>query len=241
MNAMHRFFAEPAGDGRAQLPPEEASHALRVLRLTAGDTCQALMDGQVFDAVLEETSPRVLLRLGAAQPSPEPSVRVTLYQGIPKGDKMDYIVQKCTEAGIYRIVPVAFSRCVAKWDWKDAAKKQARFQRIAAEAAKQSGRAWAPPVDLPLSLDGLCRALPGHELALVPWEEQRGRGIRSQWTDQRDVALVIGPEGGISAEEISALQEAGAIPVTLGKRIFRTETAGLAALISLLTWTGDME
>ena len=238
---MHRFFAEPAGDGLALLSPEEANHALRVLRLNVGDACQALMNGQVFDACLEETDPQVLLRLGTPQPSPEPSVRVTLYQGIPKGDKMDYIVQKCTEAGIYRIVPVAFSRCVAKWDSRDAAKKQTRFQRIAAEAAKQSGRAWAPPVALPLSMAGLCRALQDHELALVPWEEQRGQGIRSQWTVQKDVALVIGPEGGISPDEIALLRGAGAIPVTLGKRIFRTETAGLAALISLLTLTGDME
>ena len=237
---MHRFFAQRLDEQLAELSPEEAQHALRVLRMAPGDACQALLEGEVYEAVLAETSPRVLLRLGEALPSPEPSVRVTLYQGLPKGDKMDYIVQKCTEAGIYRIVPVDLSRCVASWAGKDAEKKRARLQRIAAEAAKQSGRAIVPQVEPPLSLAALCRRLPAHGLVLTPWEEQRGRGIADAWQGQRDVALIIGPEGGISPEEIESMRAAGACPVTLGPRIFRTETAGLAALISLLTISGDM-
>ena len=237
---MHRFFAVPAGDDTALLPPEEESHALRVLRLQPGDACQALIDGQIRTAVIDAVTPRVTLRLGEALPSPEPRVKVTLYQGIPKGDKMDYIAQKCTEGGVQRIVPVAMSRCVAKWDPRDAGKKQARLQRIAAEAAKQAGRAVTPEIAPPMGLGELCRALAGHSLALVPWEEQRGRGIAAAWQDEKDVAIVIGPEGGIAPEEIEQMQAAGGRPVTLGPRIFRTETAGLAALISLLTITGDM-
>ena len=237
---MHRFFALRAGDGHVILPPEEENHALRVLRMQPGDACQALLDGAVYAAEIMEVSPRVTLRLGDEQPSPEPRVRVTLYQGIPKGDKMDYIVQKCTEAGIKRITPVAFSRCVAEWQKKDAEKKLSRLRRIAAEAAKQSGRAMVPDVTEPMSFPALCRRLPEHELSLVPWEEQKGNGISSRWQGQGDVALVIGPEGGITAEEIGLLKEAGGVPVTLGPRIFRTETAGLAALISLLTLSGDM-
>lgn len=238
---MHRFFATSAGENRAILPPEEAAHALRVLRLAAGDACQALIDGALFDARIEETGPQVLLRLEGELPSPEPGVRVTLYQGLPKGDKMDYIAQKCTEAGVFRVVPVLFSRCVVKWEAKDGEKKRARWTRIAAEAAKQSGRALAPQITEPVTLSQLCQALPGYELALAPWEEQKGNGIARQWAGQRDIALVIGPEGGISSEEMAQLRQAGARPVTLGPRIFRTETAGLAALISLLTVSGDME
>ena len=154
---------------------------------------------------------------------------------------MDYIVQKCTEGGVFRIQPVLFSRCVARWEEKDAARKQARYQRIAAEAAKQSGRALTPEIGLPLTIGQLCALVPGHDLALVPWEEQKPGGIRTAWQNERDTALIIGPEGGIAPEEIQALQAAGARAVTLGRRIFRTETAGLAALISLLTITGDME
>ena len=239
---MHRFFAVRLDDVRAQLPEEEALHALRVLRMTPGDVCQAIMDGEIYDAVLEEAaSPaRVILRLGERLPSPEPSVRVTLYQGIPKGDKMDYIVQKCTEAGVFRVVPVKFSRCVAVWTDKDADRKRTRFQRIAAEAAKQSGRAVTPDIAPPVTVTELCRTISSHELTLVPWEEQKGNGIAANWNGQKDVAIVIGPEGGIAAEEIEQLQAAGGRPVTLGPRIFRTETAGLAALVSLLTITGDM-
>ena len=237
---MHRFFAVRVDENRAALPQEEAQHALRVLRLGVGDACQALTDGEIFSAALEETSPQVILRLGEKLPSPEPRVKVTLYQGLPKGDKMDYIVQKCTEAGVQRIVPVRFSRCVASWTDRDAEKKRARFRRIAAEAAKQSGRAVVPDIAPPLSVAELCEALPAHDLALVPWEEQRGHGIAAQWQGQKDVAMVIGPEGGISAEEIERMKAAGGKPVTLGPRIFRTETAGLAALVSLLTIAGDM-
>ena len=238
---MHRFFAERIDESTAWLLPEEETHALRVLRLRAGDACQALLEGQVYAAVIREISPRVTLTLTHALPSPEPAVSITLYQGIPKGEKMDFIAQKCTEAGVCRIVPVAFSRCVANWDGKDAVKKQARFQRIAAEAAKQSGRAVTPEVALPLSFEELCGQVSKHDLILTPWEEEHGNGIRSNWRGEKDVAMIIGPEGGISPEEIDRLKAAGANPVTLGPRIFRTETAGLAAIISLLTLSGDME
>ena len=238
---MHRFFATRLNENSAVLPPEEEAHALKVLRLQAGDACQALLEDTLFSARIAEVTPRVVLRLEEELPSTEASVRVTLYQGIPKGEKMDFIAQKCTEAGARRIVPVAFSRCVAKWDGKDAAKKQARFQRIAAEAAKQSGRTVTPEIGLPISLNQLCRELAQYDLALAPWEEERGNGIRAKWQGQKNVAIVIGPEGGISPEEMAQLRAAGAVSVTLGPRIFRTETAGLAAIVSLLTLSGDME
>ncbi len=238
---MHRFFAERLNENTAVLPPEEENHALRVLRLQAGDGCQALMDGCVYAAVIRETSPRVVLTIQEELPSPEPSLSVTLYQGIPKGEKMDFIVQKCTEAGVCRVVPVAFSRCVARWEGKDAAKKQARYQRIAAEAAKQSGRAVTPDIAMPLSFTEMCGEIGKHHLILVPWEEEHGNGLRANWHGEKDAAIIIGPEGGISSEEIDRLRAAGAKPVTLAPRIFRTETAGLAALISRLTKSGDME
>ena len=238
---MHRFFATRLDGNLAKLPTEEETHALRVLRMNVGDACQALIEGGLYSAVIEETDPGVILRLGEMLPSPEPSIKITLYQGIPKGEKMDYITQKCTEAGISRIVPVTFSRCVARWEGKDAAKKQARFQRIAAEAAKQSGRALIPEISMPLSLKQVCAELAQFELALVPWEEERGSGIRAKWRGEKRVALVIGPEGGIAPEEMAQMKAAGAASVTLGPRIFRTETAGLAAAVSLLTISGDME
>lgn len=238
---MHRFFASPLDEGRALLSPEESAHAMKVLRMHQGDSCQALMEGEIYAASILETGDQVILALGEKLPSTEPSLRITLYQGLPKGDKMDMISQKCTEAGIAQIVPVLFSRCVTKWEKKDNEKKLPRWQRIAAEAAKQSGRAILPRIAPPVTLKELCALLPGHDLALVPWEDQEGNGIRKQFQGQKDIAIVIGPEGGIDGAEIDQLTAAGAIPVTLGPRIFRTETAGLAAVISLLTLSGDME
>ena len=154
---------------------------------------------------------------------------------------MDFLSQKCTEAGIFRIVPVLFSRCVVKWEKKDDEKKLPRWQRIAAEAAKQSGRAIVPEIGRPVTLKQLCEELKEYDLALVPWEDQKGNGIRQQFAGQKNIAVVIGPEGGMAPEEIEMMRQSGARPVTLGPRIFRTETAGLAALISLMTLSGDME
>lgn len=238
---MHRFFADFLDENSAVLHEEEAAHALKVLRLRQGDACQALMDGSVYEATISQIQPQVILQLGEKLPSPEPSIRVTLYQGLPKGDKMDFLSQKCTEAGIFRIVPVLFSRCVVKWEKKDDEKKLPRWQRIAAEAAKQSGRAIVPEIGRPVTLKQLCEELKEYDLALVPWEDQKGNGIRQQFAGQKNIAVVIGPEGGMAPEEIEMMRQSGARPVTLGPRIFRTETAGLAALISLMTLSGDME
>ncbi|MBQ2975903.1 MAG: 16S rRNA (uracil(1498)-N(3))-methyltransferase [Clostridia bacterium] len=238
---MHRFFADFLDENSAVLNEEEAAHALKVLRLRQGDACQALMDGSVYEATISQIQPQVILQLGEKLPSPEPSIRVTLYQGLPKGDKMDFLSQKCTEAGIFRIVPVLFSRCVVKWEKKDDEKKLPRWQRIAAEAAKQSGRAIVPEIGRPVTLKQLCEELKEYDLALVPWEDQKGNGIRQQFAGQKNIAVVIGPEGGMAPEEIEMMRQSGARPVTLGPRIFRTETAGLAALISLMTLSGDME
>lgn len=238
---MHRFFASRLDEETAILAPDENTHAVKVLRLKAGDPCQIILEESIFEAEITATVPDVTVRILAALPSPEPSVRVTLYQGLPKGDKMDYIAQKCTEAGISRIVPVLFKRCVTKWDARDGEKKRARWQRIAQEAAKQSGRAAVPQIGEALTVKGLCAAMAGHDLILSPWEEAKRGGIGSWLNGQKDVAVIIGPEGGIDPEEMAQMQAAGAVPVTLGPRILRTETAGLAALVSLLTLTGDME
>lgn len=172
---MHRFFADERGiqGGMAYLEAEDARHALRVLRLDVGAQVQLFADGQAYAASICQTGPDgVAVRVLEKLKSPEASLRVTLYQGVPKGDKMDYIVQKCTEAGVCRIVPVEMPRCVAHLDGKDD-KKLARWNRIAREAAKQAFRPVTPEVAAPIDLNALCRALPGHQLALVPWEDAR--------------------------------------------------------------------
>lgn len=238
---MHRFFAERVNEKEALLSKEESQHALKVLRMAQGDACQALLEGEIYAASIAACGENVLLSLGEKLPSPEADVRITLYQGLPKGDKMEYILQKCTEVGVDRFVPVLFSRCVVKWEKKDNEKKLPRWQRIVLEAAKQSGRARVPQVDAPVTVEELCRRMAGHEKVLIPWEEEKGNGIRRFWQGEKDVAIVIGPEGGMDEKEVEKMKGAAAVPVTLGPRILRTETAGLAAAVSLLTISGDME
>ena len=241
---MHRFFAEQYGENAARLLPEEARHALTVLRLREGDAVQVILEEQLFDARIQSIQDGVTAELVSALPSPEPSVRVWLVQGLPKADKMDWIVQKCTESGAYAVLPAAMPRCVVRLSGKDGEKKAERWQRIAAEAAKQSGRAHMPGVFAPGSLENALARAPEGSLLLVPWEEERALPLRravSEHPDAKDIVLVIGPEGGMGEEEIAFLKARGALPVTMGPRIFRTETAAVAAVILTLSVRGDYD
>lgn len=240
---MHRFFADENGivNGCARLEQEDAQHALRVLRLKAGEEVHLFANEHAYSAVIADTSDGVTVRIEHELPSPEPTLRVTLYQGVPKGDKMEYIVQKCTEGGVHAIVPVNMPRSVAKLDKKDD-KKIVRWNRIAREAAKQAFRAHVPQVLPALGYKELCESLKQHELVIVPWEDARDGAIRQVVTDTvHDLAIVIGPEGGMSDSDVAPLFDMGAKAITLGPRIFRTETAGLAALIAAMTVTGNLE
>ena len=244
---MHRFFVDDKGiqDGAAFLEASEAYHALKVLRLAKGDEV-VLMDGRsLYRGVINSLDGgQVRCDIMEELPSPETGLRITLYQGLPKADKLEWIVQKCTEAGVAGIVPVALNRCVSVVTDKDAVKKQERWQRIAQEAAKQSGRAVVPTVSVPLSLTKALERIKSHELILVPWEDAGGFGpkqVQTQFSHVRDIAVVIGPEGGIGQEEIERLKAIGARPMTLGRRILRTETAGLAAAVALFALWGEME
>ena len=236
---MHRFFAERTSEDTARLLPQEARHALTVLRLKTGDSVQLILEDQLFQAVLADEDGGA--RLTGILPSPEPATRVTLYQGLPKADKVDYVTQKCTEAGVYAVRILEMARSVSRLDGKDAARKAERWQRIAQEAAKQSGRAHVPAVEV-VSARRAEAAMKAHDLVLVPWEEASAVSLKEAvraCPQAKDIALVIGPEGGMSAEEVEAYRALGAVPVTLGPRIFRTETAGLAALVMLLYERGD--
>ena len=244
---MHRFFVEdrvPGIDVTITLSKEESLHAARVLRLKAGETVQILDNENLYQGeLLQLEEQAVIVRILEKLPSPEPPAQVTLLQGLPKGDKLEMIVQKATELGAFAIAPVEMSRSIAKADRQS--KKQERYQRIALEAAKQSGRAHVPEIHPPQSFSALCKALanaaePPYDAVLIAWEEEQAmplsRAIRSLRQAHADslnghrIALLIGPEGGISIEECEQLKVIGAQSVTLGPRILRTETAGICAL-----------
>lgn len=240
---MHRFYADETGvvNQIARLDSEDAQHAVRVLRLQPGEEIVLFSQGEAYAAVIDSVQDGVTVRVGDTLKNPEATVRVTLYQGVPKGDKMDYIVQKCTEGGIHRIVPVNMPRCVAKLDGKDDKKRQ-RWQRIAREATKQAFRPVVPEIAPAVSMKQLPALLSQHQLVLAPWEDEHALSLRQVIKeDITDVAIIIGPEGGMSEEDMAHFRACGAQAVTLGPRIFRTETAGLASLIAIMTLTGNLD
>jgi 16S rRNA (uracil1498-N3)-methyltransferase len=228
---MHVFYTEDILDGAALFAPEDAKHAVRVLRLKPGEEIAVVAGGQRYAAAFLPGD-RPGARLLAPLPSTEASVRITLYQGLTKGERMDYTVQKCTEVGVAAIVPCLMCRCVAR----EEKGKLSRWQRIAREAARQAQRTRIPEVEPLIDFDALCERIAGHGQALVPWEEG-GQPLRAAYQGAEDVAVIIGPEGGITPEEIKAL---GAVPITLGPRILRAETAGLVAAAGILLLSGDM-
>jgi len=244
---MHRFYADPdrSDETAAYLTEEDARHALKVLRLQTGDQVELFLRGRRCLAEITSVKDQdVALKTVSPLPSTEPALSVTLFQGLPKGDKMEWIVQKATELGVSRIVPVAFSRCVVRFEKKDAKKKQERWQKIAREAGKQSGRCVIPEVALPVSFSALPALFSACGSVVVPWEECVKGGPLSfvrRHSSLSSLGIVIGPEGGISPEEMARLSELGCEPITLGKRILRTETAGLAALSAFFSLFGEME
>ncbi|MBQ8555555.1 MAG: 16S rRNA (uracil(1498)-N(3))-methyltransferase [Clostridia bacterium] len=244
---MHRFYADERGvqNGAAFLCEEDARHALRVLRMKVGEGCELFAQGQRFSGEIASIGDDgVRVAITGEMPSTEASLRITLYQGLPKADKMELIVQKSVELGASAVVPVAMSRCVVQLDQKDGRKKQERWQKIAREACKQSGRCQMLQVSEPITFKQLLSMLPSHAAAIVPWEDARGYSLarfHQEHPDITDLAIVIGPEGGMSEGEIAQMKDASCRSVTLGPRILRTETAGLCAISALLCLYGDME
>ena len=243
---MHRFYADDRGVNGdiAFLCEEDARHATRVLRMREGEGCELFADGRRFSGEIASIGEDVEVRILSELPSTEAKLRITLYQGLPKADKMELIVQKSVELGACAVVPVAMSRCVVQLDAKDGRKKQERWQKIAREACKQSGRCKMMQVSEPISFKQLLAKLPQHQAAIVPWEDARGYSLakfHQEHPDVTDLAIVIGPEGGMSEDEIARMKEANCQSVTLGPRILRTETAGLCAMSALFCLYGDME
>ncbi len=241
---MPRFFVNgplAVGD-TARIEGADARHIAGALRIAVGETL-TLCDGVGGDYTATVTAierEAVTLTVDTATPSAaEPSLAVTLYMGLPKGDKMELIIQKAVELGVTTIVPVITARSIARVDGKDAVKKRERYQRIAAEAAGQSGRGIIPTVEVPISWK---QALPrlAAENTLLCYEgggEPIGQLVSPA---DRELSLVIGPEGGFDPAEVAAVTAAGGRIATLGPRILRCETAPLAALAVLMEKSGNM-
>jgi 16S rRNA (uracil1498-N3)-methyltransferase len=247
--AGHRFFLKGAIPESGALPLSESDlHHLRdVLRLDVGDTIVAVGDdGSSAVVRLTAVTPAsaaatVIERLPASVVP-----RVVLVQGLAKGEKMDTVIRQATELGIERIVPLSTSRSVVRLDPAKAAVRAARWRRVAAEAAKQSQRTSVPEIAELTDILGLKAALAGVACTLVAWEDADGAGgIGETLADagiapDAPVAIVVGPEGGFSAEEVATLVAAGAKVVSLGPTVLRTETAGVVAAALVLYERGGL-
>ena len=241
---MYQFFVEPGQiQGREILiQGSDVNHIRNVLRMRVGEELSVSngVDGREYRCHIAEFAEDVIrceLRFIKEEGTELPS-RIYLLQGLPKADKMELIIQKAVELGAYQIVPVATRRSVVKLDVKKAASKVSRWQAIAEAAAKQSRRGIIPQVqqvmDWKQALDYV-KELP---VRLIPYElaEDMGRtrDILERLEPGQDIAVFIGPEGGFEEEEIAGAMETGVIPITLGKRILRTETAGMTVLSWLM-------
>lgn len=221
-------------------------HMARVLRLKEGSEVKLTDDsGREFCGVIEEVGAKALtVRVTAveSEPEQEPGLRVTLYQGLPKGEKLDLILQKCTELGISELVTFDAERSIVKLRGDRSAGRLERCEKIVQEAARQSGRRSPPKVSIGGSLDVVLREA-GHTVKLLLWEGEQTTKLRETldaYQSPETVAIVVGPEGGLSSEEVEQAIACGFTPISLGRRILRTETAGFAMLSILQFYWGDM-
>ena len=240
---MHRFFvpAENVGNGEIRVTGDDINHIKNVLRMTAGEkvvvSCGQGTDYYCIIEDIQETG--VTLRIQEEKPAvTELPVRIVLFQALPKVDKMELVIQKAVELGASEVVPVRSRRCVVKLDAHREAKKLARWRAIAESASKQSGRGSLPQIHDSMDFGKALEYAQELDSVLIPYELcdaiDESQHIVQRAVRQNSIGIFIGPEGGFERSEVEAAVRSGALPVSLGKRILRTETAGLAVLSVLM-------
>lgn len=246
---MYHFFVDPCqiqGD-TACITGKDVNHISNVLRMKPGEKL-LISAGEDWDYLCEI---RAILRdeihLSVCEENRdvrELPVAITLYQGLPKADKMEFIIQKAVELGARRIVPVETKRCIVKLDRKKAEQRRARWQMIAESAAKQSGRRFIPLISPILAFEDALKEAKEDAIKLIPYECEKGmektkRAILGLMEGDK-VSVFIGPEGGFEEREIETAKQCGFTPISLGRRILRTETAGIALLSHMMLSLEEM-
>ena len=239
---MYHFFVEPHQIGAEEIRIEGAdvNHIRNVLRMKPGEEILiSSREGGDYFCCVEELEPEyVSAKILEERENNELPARIHLFQGLPKGDKMELIIQKAVELGAYRVIPVSMKRSVVKLDAKKADAKGKRWNAVSESAAKQSKRSLIPEVAPLMTYKEAVKEAVGYDMVLLPYESADGirktRELLASVKPGTDIAVFIGPEGGFEDEEVELAKEKGAEIVTLGKRILRTETAGLCMLSALM-------
>jgi 16S rRNA (uracil1498-N3)-methyltransferase len=235
---MHRFFAPNTSDDASEISliDDEAHHALKVLRVREGDGVSVLNGkGVEFLCDVQNAQKKsVQLRVVEVQRSSEPISPITLIQGIPKGKIIESIIQKATELGVSRVVPLLSERVVTHLDDDSAEDKREKWQRVAIEACKQCGQRWLPKVEAPVTTTEFLQRAEKFEFAVVGCLEKDSRHLKQfvgkLMSPPKSVAVWVGPEGDFSPSEYAAIKQSGACPITFGPLVLRSETAAIYAL-----------
>lgn len=250
--SLHRFYLPPdqCQSGELLLEGPEAHHAAGVLRLTRGQRVTVL-DGagaEFLCEILDVSRKSVRLKVAQKHSAPPPACDITLLQGVPKGKLFESIIQKAAELGARRIVPLLSERAVPDFDSEEALRKTVKWQAVAIEAIKQCGSAWLPRVEQPLKPQEFLAKKESFELPLIASLQPGSRHPREYFRQFRtqhnrlphSATIWIGPEGDFSPAEVQLVQSSGALPITLGKLILRTETAAIYCL-SILNYELDWQ
>lgn len=240
---MPRFFVEEIKDEKhAFITGEDARHISRSLRMKKEDALTITCQGVDYSCIIKDISDELieLEILFYNKCKSEPDIQLTLYQAVPKLDKFETIIQKSVELGAFRIVPVLTRRCISRPTEKDFVKKLQRYQRIALEAAKQSGRGIIPEIMPMISYSDAIEEMKSYDSSLMLYEQGGIRFSEIDFSDVKTVSLLIGSEGGFDESEVLKADEAGIKRIWLGDRILRCETAPLAAISITMFLTGNL-
>ena len=234
---MYKFFVEDnqINGEKIIIKNDDYNHIANVLRMKKGDLILVTNKDskETFNCEIEEinSNEAICNIINKENKKVELDVNIDIFQGLPKADKMEYIIQKCVELGVHKIVPVNMKYCIAKI--KDEDKKNLRWNKISEVASKQSKRNVIPKMEKSISISTLCNEIKKYDLVIVAYENEDNitlKDVLKENSDIKNIAVIVGPEGGISTDEVEMLKENGAKIVSLGNRILRTETAPITIL-----------
>jgi len=239
---MPRFFVNNINENNVIIDGNDALHIRKSLRMNVGDVLTVCCNGIDYSCEISEiNTEKILLKvLFFNKSESEPNINLTLYQAIPKSDKLELIIQKAVELGATQIVPVLTRRCISRPSEKDFQKKLLRYNKIAESASKQAGRAIIPEVLPMINYSNAIEAMKKDDVSIVFYESGGLRLNEMNFSDKKNISIMIGSEGGFDDLEISEAQKNGIETVWLGNRILRCETAPITAISLLMHLTGNL-